>query len=58
MTKQKFTLGKQGDLKARFHNADRRARCAMQQARDLAAQLEAELYLARLFGDGVGIRPQ
>lgn len=58
MTTHKFTFAKTGDLQARFHQATRNMNAAMHQARDLAAQLEAELYLARLFGEGSGIRPQ
>ena len=49
MTTRKFTLGETGDLQAHFQDRHQR---------DLAAHLEAELYLARLFGDGAGIRPQ
>ena len=51
MTTRKFTLGETGDLQASPGQPDRHQR-------DLAAHLEAELYLARLFGDGAGIRPQ
>ena len=58
MTTCKFTLGKTGDLQARFHQASRTVGTAIQHQRDLAAQLEAELYLDRLFGDGAGISPQ
>lgn len=58
MTTQKFTFAKTGDLQARFHQATRNMNAALHHARDLAAQLEAELYLARLFGEGYGIRPQ
>lgn len=58
MTTHKFTFAKTGDLQARFHQATRNMNAAMHQARDLAAQLEAELYLARLFGEGFGIQPQ
>jgi hypothetical protein len=58
MTTRKFTLDKTGDLQARFHQAGRTVSTAIQHQRDLAAQLEAELYLARLFVDGAGIRPQ
>src|SRR4051794_24565948 len=46
MTTRKFTLGKTGDLQARFHQASRTVSAAIQHQRDLAAQLEAELYLA------------
>jgi hypothetical protein len=42
----------------RFHQASRTLSNALHLPRDLAAQFEAELYLARLFGDGAGIRPQ
>ena len=45
MTTRKFTLGETGDLQASPGQPDRHQR-------DLAAHLEAELYLARLFGDG------
>lgn len=58
MTTHKFNLGKHSELQARFHNATLNMNAAIHQARDIAAQLEAELYLARLFGEGRGIRPQ
>ena len=51
MTTWKFTIGKQGDLKSRFVAANRNLRLAQAQVRDLAAQLKAEMYLARLFGE-------
>lgn len=56
MTTHKFNLGKHGDLQALFYKSTLNMNAAIHQVRDLAAQLEAELYLARLFGDG--IRPQ
>lgn len=58
MTAQRFNLGKHGELQALFYQSTLNLNAAMHQVRDLAAQLEAELYLARLFGQGVGIRPQ
>ena len=58
MTTHQFTLGRQGALQAKFEQASRELNAAIHQVRDLAAQLEAEQYLARLFGEGWGIRPQ
>jgi hypothetical protein len=58
MTTHKFNLARHGELQALFHQANANLCVAMQRQRDLAAQLEAELYLARLFGMGSGIRPQ
>lgn len=52
MTTHTFRLTKSGELQALFHRATLDSAAAMQRARDYAAQLEAELYLARLFGDG------
>jgi hypothetical protein len=58
MTTRTFNFGKTGQLQAHFRQANQNVATAIQHQRDLAAQLEAELYLARLFGDGAGIRPQ
>lgn len=58
MTTHKFNLAKHGELQARFQQSALNMNTAMHQMRDLAAQLEAELYLARLFGERSGIRPQ
>jgi len=58
MTKPHFNLDRTGELQALFHSATLNLNAAIHQARDLAAQLEAELYLARLFGDRIGVRPQ
>lgn len=58
MTMHQFNLSRTGELQALFHKATLNMNAAIHQARDLAAQLEAELYLARLFGEGLGIRPQ
>jgi len=57
MTTRKFTICQQGDLKARFDAANANLRLAQVQVRDLAAQLQAELDLARLFGDRQGEGP-
>lgn len=56
MTTHKFNLGKHGELQSLFYKATLNMNAAIHHARDLAAQLEAELYLARLFGELV--RPQ
>ena len=58
MTTHKFNLAKHNELQALFYQSTLNMNAAIHQARDLAAQLEAELYLHRLFGDGSGIRPQ
>jgi hypothetical protein len=58
MTTHKFSFAKAGQLQAQFHQANADLRAATRRQRDLAAQLEAELYLARLFGQGSGVRPQ
>lgn len=58
MTTYKFNLPKINELQTLFHKATLNMNTAIHQERDLAAQLEAELYLARLFGEGSGIRPQ
>ncbi len=58
MTTQKFTIGRQGVLQAKFAQATQELNAAFHEVRDLAAQLDAEIYLARLFGEGRGIRPQ
>lgn len=58
MTKPRFSLSRSGELQVLFRKATLDLDAAIHRARDLAAQLEAELYLARLFGDGAGVRPQ
>ncbi|WP_274630828.1 hypothetical protein [Arvimicrobium flavum] len=58
MTTHKFSIGRQGALQARFQQATSNLSVALLEVRDLAAQLEAEEYLARLFGEVRGIRPQ
>jgi len=58
MTTYKISLARSGQLQALFQQANANLSNAMKRQRNLAAQLEAELYLARLFGSGRGIRPQ
>lgn len=61
MTTQTFTMAQQRELQARFYTATRNMNAAVHRARDLAAQLEAEIALARLFAAIAarrGIRPQ
>lgn len=56
MTTQTFDLTQRGKLQAQFLEATT-DRAAIERARDYGAQLAAELYLARLFGNGIRIRP-
>lgn len=58
MTNHHFNLDRTGELQALFHKANLNLNAAIHHTRDLAAQLEAELYLARLFGERIGVRPQ
>jgi hypothetical protein len=58
MTTRTFTLARYGELQALFQTATLNLNASKQHVRDLAAQLDAELYLAKLFGERQGIRPQ
>jgi len=57
MTKHPFSLSRTGDLKALFSKATLDLHTAQVRARDLAAQLEAELSLIRLFSSVLVMRP-
>jgi hypothetical protein len=57
MTTHKFNLAKQQQLQALFHRATLNLNAAARQQRNIAAQLQAEIALARLFRDNHARRP-